>query len=176
MTFRELRNTVIRLLHEALNVPVILSDDVQPEEEYPYIIYTMTSPHSSARFGDHSKRIEDFPDGPQVIDRRKAHAEAVFSFTVCSANREADGAWISGEDEAEDLTERAVGWFLHGGYIPLMLAGITVRDIMDVGNRSFLGIDEIPRQYGFDVRIGYARVDEAAQGAVDHAAAIQKKE
>lgn len=176
MTIRELRNTVIRLLHEAMNVPVLLSDEVQPEEEYPYILYTMTTPHSSAHFGDHSKRVENSPDGPQVIDTRKDHAEAVFSFTACSVNRNAGGEWVCGEDEVEDLTERAVGWFLHGGYMPLMLAGITVMDVMDVGSRSFLEIDEIPRQYGFDVRIGYARIDEAAQGAVDHVVPIQKKE
>lgn len=176
MTIRELRNTIVRLLYEALNVPVLLSDEVQPEEEYPYFIYTMTAPHSSAPFGDHSKRVEDSLEGPQVIDARKDHAEAVFSFTACSANREAAGTWISGEDEVEDLTERAVGWFLHGGYTSLMLAGITVMEVMDVGNRSFLEIDEIPRQYGFDVRIGYARIDEAAQGAVDHVVPIQKKE
>lgn len=176
MTVRELRNTVVRLLYEALSVPIVLSDEVQPEEEYPYIIYTMTTPHSSGPFGDHSKRVEETPDGPQVIDQRKGHAEAVFSFTACSVNREAAGGWISGEDEAEDLTDRAVGWFLHGGYTPLMLAGIVVRDVMDVGSRSILEIDEIPRQYGFDVRLGYARVDEAAQGAVDHVVTIQKKE
>lgn len=146
MTIIELRNQVIRLLSLYLGIPVIMADQTDPEREYPYIVYNLLTPYSSAqRFGDHHWTPED----DRVLDIRTGHAQASMSFTVCSDS----------DDEAQNYADQAVGWFLHTGYGSLTKAGIVVGDVLDVGNRSFIKIDEAARQYGFDVVLRYTRTD-----------------
>ena len=40
MTFTEKRNKLIAALHTAVERPVVLASQVQPEAEVPFIIYT----------------------------------------------------------------------------------------------------------------------------------------
>ena len=67
---------------------------------------------------------------------------------------------VFGEDEVLELSEKAQGWFLHTGYDYISNMGITVIDVTNVQNRSFLQVDEEARRYGFDVLIRYKRIDE----------------
>ena len=66
---------------------------------------------------------------------------------------------VLGEDEALELAETALGWFLHVGYDRLSGLGVTVVDASNVQERSFLQVDEEARRYGFDVSIRYVRTD-----------------
>ena len=45
MNFRELRNRLISSLWDYIGCPVILSNQVQPEAEPPFCIYTVTAPY-----------------------------------------------------------------------------------------------------------------------------------
>ena len=47
MNFRELRNRLISSLWDYIGCPVILSNQVQPEAEPPFCIYTVTAPYIS---------------------------------------------------------------------------------------------------------------------------------
>ena len=75
--------------------------------------------------------------------------------------------YIYGDDEAEEIVEKAVGYLLHVGYNDLSNLGIVVCEVMNVGNRSTLIIDEEARRYGFDVRIRYTKADERTDAVVD---------
>ena len=70
MTIITLRNAVVKLLWQYLGVPVILSDQVQPEAEPPFGIYTVTTPYASTgELGEYSK--EDAEDGGLLEHRRE---------------------------------------------------------------------------------------------------------
>jgi hypothetical protein len=153
-----LRNALVKLLWEHLGVPVILSDQVQPEAELPYCIYTVTTPYASAgELGEYSST--DAEDGG-LLEHRREMPSATFSFTFCSENRtDEHGEEISGADEAEELAESAAAYFLHVGYDDFLKLGITVVDVGQVGDRTTLDVDEAARRKGFDVRIRYTRTD-----------------
>ena len=48
MTFLEVRNTLVSSLAAALGIPVLLSDQVQPEAEVPFIVWYKISIVSEA--------------------------------------------------------------------------------------------------------------------------------
>lgn len=169
MTFVEIRNTLVSRLAAALGIPVLLADQVQPETALPCVVYSVTSPYSpNGELGDHSQAPVEGSE-TAVIDTRREQPSATFSFTACSENRWApDGlTYIYGDDEAEEIVEKAVGYLLHVGYNDLSNLGIVVCEVMNVGNRSTLIIDEEARRYGFDIRIRYTKADKRTDAVVD---------
>ena len=157
MTITQIRDKLISLLWDYLGCPVILSDQVQPEAEFPYGIYSITTPYAPAgELGDYTSA--DTEEGVEIT--RMEMPSATFSFTFCSQNRTGeDGKHISGADEAEELTWKAIGFFLHVGYDEFLKLGITIVDVGQAQNRTTLVIDEAARRVGFDVRIRYTRQD-----------------
>lgn len=173
MTAKELRNHIVRLLWEYLKIPVILSDQAQPEVDPPFMIYTVTTPYSSTgEMGDVTWR----PDGAdRLLEDRLEMPSATLSFTVCSENRTGKhGKEISGADEAEDLADKAVGYFKHVGYDDFARLGICVVDVGPVQDRTTLMVDEASRRKGFDVRIRYTRTDTRKISTVEGVAITQK--
>lgn len=144
-----------------LGIPVVLGDQVQPEQPFPYVIYSVTSAYiPEAGLGDFQQQA----DGDKNVETRSEQPSCSLSFTVCSMNREniddnGNPIWVYGEDEALELSEKAQGWFLHTGYECIAGMGITVIDVSNVQNRSFLQVDEEARRHGFDVLIRYRRTD-----------------
>ena len=64
MTFLEVRNTLVSSLAVALGIPVLLSDQVQPEAEVPFIVYSITAPYASTgELGDHTQTVIEDEDG-----------------------------------------------------------------------------------------------------------------
>ena len=98
MNFRELRNRLISSLWDYIGCPVILSNQVQPEAEPPFCIYTVTVPYiPDGGMGDYE--IADVAEGVKIS--RMEMPSATFSFTFCSQNRTAEnGSAVNGEDEA----------------------------------------------------------------------------
>ena len=94
MNFRELRNRLISSLWDYLGCPVILSNQVQPEAEPPFCIYTVTAPYiPDGGMGDYE--ISDVAEGVKIS--RMEMPSATFSFTFCSQNRTAeDGSAVNG--------------------------------------------------------------------------------
>jgi len=158
----ELRNLLASRLADYLGRPVVLSEQVQPEPDYPFMAYTPTAPYiNKGGMGNYINRLVEgtADDTAYLLNTRTEQAEAIFSFVACSLNRYENDVYIFGDDEAQAMAEKAVGWFLHVGYFELSLQGVVVLEVMNVGNRTVLEIDEAARRYGFDVRVRYARTD-----------------
>lgn len=174
MTFVELRNKLIACLWDYLGCPVVLSNQVQPEAEMPFGIYTVTAPYiSDGGLGDITERGAG--DGVEVT--RMEMPCATFSFTFCSQDRTGpEGEPISGADEAENLASRAVGYFLHTGYDDFLRLGIAVVEVGQTQDRTVLLVNEAARRVGFDVRIRYTRQDARIVSTVEKTRIIQNSE
>ena len=157
MTFVEMRNAMVKKLWDYLGCPVVLADQVQPEATFPFVIYSVTAPYIPGNtMGDY----RTLPDGEDSTVVRRVMPTATFSFTCCSMNRMGEGGtFVSGADEAYELADEAMGWFLHTGYMDVSALGITVVEVGQVQERTTLVIDEAARRFGFDVQIRYTRED-----------------
>lgn len=169
MTQRELRNIIVKLLYNYLKAPagqhspkVVLSDQVMPEADYPYIYYQSIQQHIPGPYN----RGQTVNDGT-ITKYRSESAQASFSFTACSMNRTGpNGTKISGDDEALNLADRAQGFFLFTGRPQLAAAGVVVVSVENTQSRSAIDGDETDRRYGFDVLLRYERRDERAVEAM----------
>lgn len=171
----ELRDEIVKRLYKYMKIPVILSDQAQPEVDPPFMIYSFVTPYSgTGEMGDFAWT----PDKPgYLLESRTEMPTATLSFTVCSQNRTGKrGKEISGADEAEMLADKAVGYFKHIGYDDFACLGICIVDVGPVGDRTTLGVDEASRRKGFDVRIRYTRTDTRKISTVESAAITRKKE
>ena len=153
----EMRNAMVKKLWDYLGCPVVLADQVQPEATFPFVIYSVTAPYIPGNtMGDY----RTLPDGEDSTVVRRVMPTATFSFTCCSMNRMGEGGtFVSGADEAYELADEAMGWFLHTGYMDVSALGITVVEVGQVQDRTTLVIDEAARRFGFDVQIRYTRED-----------------
>lgn len=157
MTFVEMRNALVKKLWDYLGCPVVLADQVQPEAPCPFVVYSVTAPYIP---GNEMGNYRTLPDGEDSVVVRRVMPTATFSFTCCSMNRTGeDGAFVSGADEAYELADAAMGWFLHTGYMDISALGITIVEVGQVQDRTTLVIDEAARRFGFDVQIRYTRED-----------------
>lgn len=157
MTFVEMRNALVKKLWDYLGCPVILADQVQPEAPFPFVIYSVMAPYIP---GNEMGDYRTLPDGEDSVVVRRVMPTATFSFTCCSMNRTGeDRAFVSGADEAYELADAAMGWFLHTGYMDISALGITIVEVGQVQDRTTLVIDEAARRFGFDVQIRYTRED-----------------
>lgn len=173
MTFIEIRNNLISRLWDYMGCPVLLSNQVQPEEEVPFGIYTVTTSYvSDGGLGDYSER--DIEDGVEIT--RMEMPSATISFTFCSQDRTGpEGEAISGADEAEMLASKAAGYFLHAGYDDFLQLGIAVVEVGQTQDRTVLIVDEAARRVGFDVRIRYTRVDTRRVSVIERTQIIEKE-
>lgn len=175
MTFIEKRNALISALYSHLGRPVLLSDQVQPEAEPPYVVYSVTADYvPDAGLGDLTYRETTDGANTSLAEVRAEQPSCTFSFSACSVNRWKDGAggekqYVLGEDEAQELAERAQGFFIHSGLNAIAAAGFAVIDVSNAGSRSAIVVDEMARRYGFDVRMRYRRTDERDVGTVQKA-------
>ena len=173
MTFVECRNRLIEALSDYLERPVLLSDQVQPEEMPPYIVYSVTADYiPDGGLGDYSYQETGDGEESRFEEVRAEQPTASMSFTACSVNRwEDDGAgerrYIFGEDEAQELAAQAQGFFIHAGEDEITASGFVVVDVLNAANRSALVLDEMARRYGFDVRLRYRRTDSRSISTVE---------
>lgn len=149
MMIRTVRNIICRRLHDFLGQPVLLHDQAAPETRPPMVYYQPVGaliPLGGASI---------WQDGG--MQYRREPTEGTISITAVSYDRDGRDARIYGDDEALELAERAMSWMLHIGRRELLLDGIAVVEVGNVQCRSNLIIDEVARQYGFDVRLRFER-------------------
>lgn len=164
MKAREVRNKIINGLHEHMQIPVYKSDQVSPEADLPYIVYSIITTYTKENTLGHY-RVEDDGQG-SAVEIRGEQAGMSISFTACSQDRKcADGERIFGEDEAMDLAEKAQGWFLLGGRA-FLSPEVVVDSVENVVSRSTLVVDEEANRYGFDVLVKYIREDTRKVDAI----------
>ena len=160
----EVRDKVVIGLHEYLGIPVNLADQISPESEMPYIVYSVTCPYIPERTLGHFDNKRD--NDRNLIKIRCEQAGMTMSFTACSQNRtEEDGSTIFGEDESMDLAERAQGWFLHAGR-RFLSPDVVVESVENAVQRNVLMVDEEANRYGFDVLLRYIREDIVQAGTI----------
>ena len=169
MRFKYIRNIVTNGLSSYLKVPVVLASQVEPEQDYPFIIYSVTAPYiPESTLGEYRQD----GNGEEI---RREQPTCTWSFTACSANRRTQSGFILGEDEAMELANQALGWFLHTGYEYTSKNGIAIVDAGNIQERSVLEVDEMVRRNGFDVTIRYVREETRTIATIQNAATIEQK-
>ena len=164
MNFIEIRNRIVQELSEYLGCPVELNNQQNPEQNPPYVFYSMMPFNPENELGDYrTERNEN-----ACVEYRRVEPSCSFSFMVCSMDRDIGETYILGEDEACFLAVKTVGWFEHVGYDFLSRMGVTVIDVSAVQERSTLLVDEEVRRYGFDVRIRYVKEDAREIGTIEN--------
>lgn len=165
MTFTEVRNAVVDGLGKHIGRPVILSDQIAEMPEFPYGYYSVLTP----RVSDHYFGLMDVVETPEgTVIKRSESVKATMSFTFCSQDRDADDGYIYGDDEAQDLAEKAHGFFLLNGHnISTGSGDVVVNNVGPVASRSGFVVENTVRRYGFDVRFSYVRTDEMPIGTVE---------
>ena len=172
MTFVEARNELIERLNAHLGIMFVLADDVQPELSFPYAYYSVITPGNGIPgMGNVTTEIRDSvdDDGKQdVFSVLHNMPIKQLSITFCSTDRvDNNGNDIFGEDEAVTLCEQAKNYLQHVGYHELSDAGLVVVEILNIGQRSGLVVNEVNRRYGFDVRIRFAQASERNDLSID---------
>lgn len=168
------RNKIIDGLRQYLQIPVNRANQVSPESELPYVVYSVLAPYIKASTLGHLALHRD--NGGNVFETRSEQAGMSLSFTVCSQSRTgSDGKWVFGEDEAMSLAERAQGWFLHAGR-RFLSPDIVVESVENVVPRGTLIVDEEANRYGFDVLVKYIYDVTADVGAIEIAVSKEGKE
>lgn len=160
MTFVQARNAIVSGLEKHIGCPVVLTDQIAEQEEFPYCYYSALAPRiSNHAFGLH-ELVGDEEQGYRHM--RSEPVEATMSFTFCSKNRDTeDGGYIYGEDEALDLVEKGHGFFLLNGHcIVVGSEDVVIRKVGPIASRSGFMVEDTVRRYGFDVRFAYIRTDE----------------
>ena len=85
MTFVERRNRLVEALSDYLERPVLLSDQVQPEEKPPYVVYSVTADYiPDGGLGDYSYRETGDGEENRFEEVRAEQPTASMSFTACS--------------------------------------------------------------------------------------------
>lgn len=160
MTFAEARDVIVAALEAHIGCPVVLSDQISDMPGYPYCYYSVLTPRASGHaFGLKEVAVAEAEGG--YLLRRSEPVSATMSFTFCSQNRETDGGYIFGEDEALALAEKANGFFLLDGHnIQTAQGDIVVSNVGSPANRSGFLVEDTVRRYGFDIRIAFVRTDE----------------
>lgn len=152
MTYQQLRNLLVLQLFQYLDGPrVVLSDQIMPESEYPYLYYQGVQLRIPGPFN------VEHQAGAERAQLRREQAQATFSFTACSRS----------EDEALELAEKAQGFFLWPGRKILAAHGVAVLEVQNVQGRSAFEIDETDRRYGFDLLVRYEYVESRPLEAMD---------
>ena len=106
MTFVEKRNALVLALSEDVGRPVLLANQVQPEEEPPYIVWEILSDYTPDGSLGHFS-TEDAGEG-YALSVRTEQPTATLSFTACSINRSGVGEdgtpfYVLRADEAQEL-------------------------------------------------------------------------
>lgn len=164
MTFEQARNAVVSSLEAHIGQPVNLSEQIAEIPQFPYCYYSvLTTRISTHSFG--LREVLDTENG--TILRRSEPVMATMSFTFCSENRETDGGYIFGEDEALALSEKAHGFFLLNAHnIPTEYGEVVINNVGSVANRTSFLVEDSIRRYGFDIRFSYVRTDEMPTATV----------
>lgn len=146
MDYKEIRNTIVKGLHEFLNVPVVPTDDIGDKPDYPYISYKFTTlkmPQGSHNLYRDVVKSNDDKFQYDVEYTRKEQPKMVLSMNSYSED----------EVEAYQLALEMEAWFKFYGYMYLKENGIIIVDIGNVQDRTIRIVDNYEKRQGFDVSI-----------------------
>lgn len=171
-----IRDALVKGLYGYLggDIPVYRSGQTSGELTFPYVIYTVMSTNRGGNTTGHYSVKRKGDDAEEI---REEQASLAISFTVCSQNHtDAGGNYIQGEDEAQEIAERAHGWFTHAGYDEFTKCGIVIADVTEVHERNALVGNEEANRKGFDVICSYINRERRDISVVDKVKAGRKRE
>lgn len=154
---KELRNIITKGLYNHLKTPIIPVDDVQEKEPYPYITYNIISPYNSFNgMGNYAEEFVSSNDDRfefDVEETLELQPTMTISFNCYSNNRQNNG--FDGKGEALELALNIKNWFKHIGYQYLDDNNLVCVDVLALGDRTTLIVDNYEARYGLDVVIRF---------------------
>lgn len=144
----DIRDYIVGGLNEYMGdeCPVLLSTSVEPQQDYPYISYTITNPRIEPVKWSMYEEL-----GTDTIKRRyETIIEQIYSFTVIGNE----------EDQVHDLLHKAINYFRIYGVDELAIHQIVIVDVSNVQNRDNFVTVEYEKRIGFDVRFRMVEVSE----------------
>lgn len=147
----EIRNVIVGGLSRYLSRPVVLNNNADKMENYPFMTYTVINPRLD-NYGEPSiKTVNRVINGQtKKMTQFQKIIEIVYSFTVISED----------EDEAQDLLHQAVSFFDVFGVGDLKQGKIAVVEVSNVQNRDSLITIDYEHRLGFDVRLRVTEINE----------------
>ena len=150
---RDIKNAIVKALHEYMAIPIVPTDTADRKPGYPYISYKITTSHEAETFSLVDNLVDNIV--PSLSERfnydveviRKEQAHFTLSISVYSDN----------DDTAMALAYKARDWFKFSGYFYMVDMNIVVVNTTNITDRTQRLIDEFEWRYGFDVRIRAAR-------------------
>jgi len=160
--FAELKEGIRSQLETDMGIQVILANQAESKlQTYPNIYFSVITPYIPQFMGNYSF------DGENL--NLEEQPTCTLSFTAQSKNRGMGASFVSGEDEALEVAEKAYEWFRHTGYEYLAyILDVAVVNITGVTSRTALVVDEIIRRYGFDVQIRYTKDTSYQVGKIEN--------
>ena len=142
---RNIKNSIVKGLHEHLQVEVVPTDTADRKPKYPYLSYKITTSLESDTFSLVDDIVEsdslDFEYDVEVTRKEQAH----FTMSI--------NAYSDNDDVAHELAVKATNWFKFHGYFDLVNTNVAVVNVTSITDRTQQIVDDYERRYGFDVRI-----------------------
>lgn len=149
MVIPNIRNSIVKVLHEHTGAPVVPTDTTARRPDYPYITYKIISSYDSNTFSLIDEPIDtgkpDCGNGVKVIRMEQPLLNlSINTYSDC-------------EETAHALAVKARDWFTFYGdffFVDLNVAVVSATNITD---RAQQIVEDFEMRYGFDVKIRAAR-------------------
>ena len=146
MNYQEIRNIIVKGLHDYLLCDVVPTDTIDKRPSYPYLSYKFTSLNIPQ--GSHNMIRDVVPSGTSDFEFNIEYTKEEQPKMVISVN-----SYSNDEIESYEMALRARDWFEFYGYYYLKNNGIVVNSIGNVQDRTVLIVDDYEKRQGFDVTI-----------------------
>lgn len=149
LTMKQIRNTIVKALHEYTKVNVVPQDTTGKRPPYPYITYKITSTNNSKNYSRVDTVVPSIDPkyDNDVKVTHKTQSYFTMSISVLGEN----------EIEAHEIAETARDWFTFQGWLFFSDINVVIINATNIGERTQLLVDDYEKRYGFDVRIRAAK-------------------
>ena len=158
---KHVRNTIVKGLHDYLNVTIVPIESLETKQEYPYLTYNITSPYIPEPYmPDISSRTVDSIDKEfkdDVIESYKEQPQMVISINSYSRDKL----------ESQELAKKAADYLKYHGYEFFNDENIVIVDVMSLANRTIRIVDHYEHRTGFDVKIRVTDVVEVREKTIE---------
>jgi len=140
----EIRNAIVKSLHEHTGTHAVPQDTTGKRPPYPFITYKINTVLNGNTYSRVDNVIESDNENFEHDVQVTRITQPKFTLSI--------SAYSENELEAHDLAEKARQWFTFHGWLFLNDINVVVINATEVSERNQLLVDDIERRYGFDVR------------------------
>lgn len=133
----DVKNSLVKLLHEHLGIDVIPNNSTENRAGYPFIDYNILT-------------LINF-NGEGSITTESLEEDISTNLEVQPKLSVSFNSYSRVEVEAYNKAKTISNYFRHVGYHELQEEGIVVVDVMEISNRTVLEVDNYEFRYGLDV-------------------------